>query len=497
MTAEIAILNKTAVALAADSAVTISAGQRDEKIYDSADKLFELSDKNPIGIMIYNGMSFLEVPLQSLIREFRHKGRRVQTIRAAAVDFLTFLDETARAAPKQVKDDGLRAIIVPLLDQIRSDTLKKFESQYANLTEGQWKALDTNASLSSLLTQTLEKQKSVLEARSIARFVGVPDGRAVAISNEVKVLIQEAVSATLPMATTEQAVVAAQVAHLAITKDLLSRGRTGVVIAGFGANELFPTLISFEIDGAICGHLKYVETNYVDIDRQGPRAKVLPFAQREMVERFLYGLDNFNQKKIVDFAAATIPSIRLEIFKTIEISDPAERATLEETIKAAEKAFLEGLNKHAFEKIQANSQADIENMVEFMPKPELAKMAEALVNLTSIKRRVSRGMETVGGPIDVAIISQSEGFVWVKRKHYFPPELNLRYAERVRLTAVKRQEEHDDRGPSKPRRAGKAGRGKPPTKGGEDNGVDGDAFRGGRDAAGNPRRIPGSEQDNG
>jgi hypothetical protein len=28
-------------------------------------------------------------------------------------------------------------------------------------------------------------------------------------------------------------------------------------------------------------------------------------------------------------------------------------------------------------------------MVEFMPKPELAKMAEALVNLTSIKRRVS------------------------------------------------------------------------------------------------------------
>lgn len=54
MTAEIAILNKDAIALAADSAVTISAGDKEEKTYDSADKLFELCRHNPIGVMIYN-----------------------------------------------------------------------------------------------------------------------------------------------------------------------------------------------------------------------------------------------------------------------------------------------------------------------------------------------------------------------------------------------------------------------------------------------------------
>ena len=32
--------------------------------------------------------------------------------------------------------------------------------------------------------------------------------------------------------------------------------------------------------------------------------------------------------------------------------------------------------------------------------------------------------ETVGGPIDVAVISKGDGFVWIKRKHYFKPELN-------------------------------------------------------------------------
>jgi len=47
MTAEIAILNKSAVALAADSAVTIAVGSKEEKIFDTADKLFELSDRDP------------------------------------------------------------------------------------------------------------------------------------------------------------------------------------------------------------------------------------------------------------------------------------------------------------------------------------------------------------------------------------------------------------------------------------------------------------------
>ena len=66
-------------------------------------------------------------------------------------------------------------------------------------------------------------------------------------------------------------------------------------------------------------------------------------------------------------------------------------------------------------------------MVYFMPKSDLAAMAESLVNLTSVKRRVSAETETVGGPVDVAVISKGEGFVWIKRKHYFDAELNPRF----------------------------------------------------------------------
>ena len=65
--------------------------------------------------------------------------------------------------------------------------------------------------------------------------------------------------------------------------------------------------------------------------------------------------------------------------------------------------------------------------VAFLPRDELAKLAESLINLTSVKRRMSTDSETVGGPADVAVITKGDGFVWINRKHYFDPKLNHQF----------------------------------------------------------------------
>jgi len=67
------------------------------------------------------------------------------------------------------------------------------------------------------------------------------------------------------------------------------------------------------------------------------------------------------------------------------------------------------------------------NVVSILPKDELAFMAESLVKLTSFKRRVTMETETVGGPIDVAVISKGDGFIWIKRKHYFKSSENPQF----------------------------------------------------------------------
>ena len=95
---------------------------------------------------------------------------------------------------------------------------------------------------------------------------------------------------------------------------------------------------------------------------------------------------------------------------------------------------IDAINKLLTNKMnEMNDEMDLRKQKSLMPmvdmlghlqKDELAEMAESLVNLTVFKQKMSKGPESVGGPIDVAVISKGDGFVWVKRKHYFKPELN-------------------------------------------------------------------------
>ena len=57
-------------------------------------------------------------------------------------------------------------------------------------------------------------------------------------------------------------------------------------------------------------------------------------------------------------------------------------------------------------------------------------MAEALVELTSLRRKVDSTLQSVGGPTDVALISKGDGFIWIKRKHYFDMNLNHDFINR-------------------------------------------------------------------
>ena len=440
MTAEIAILNKSAIALAADSAVTIQSGNREEKTYDSADKLFELCYHNAIGVMVYNGLSFAEVPLQTLIKRFRSETGKFEKVEDAARHFLEYLNSFGAKSPKRVKDDSIKRLVFPILDRIEKRFQSRFQQKVLEHTK-QAAPPDFNALIETTLDEVIATFERIWGSRKDAQFVG---GDGPADVEGFNAILAELIEAQLALANDDQRKRLLSIAKLVLQKDLLSDGLTGIVIAGFGTNELFPTLISFEIDGMVGNRLKYSQTNLVDIDRNGPKARVIPFAQKEMVDRFLYGLDDEIERLITAFCTRTAPDIRKAIVDSLEYDDQADKESFEKSVRAAEEAFVEGLRTKAFHEIRTSSQAAIDGLIEFMPKPELAKMAEALVNLTSIKKRVSRGMDTVGGPIDVAVISQAEGFVWVKRKHYFPADLNPRYLRRVDQYAEQNKELRND-----------------------------------------------------
>jgi hypothetical protein len=203
---------------------------------------------------------------------------------------------------------------------------------------------------------------------------------------------------------------------------------TGVVIAGFGTSEMFPKIASYLVEGVFDKKVKkFFNEAKSNIQNENFVTTIVPFAQDEMVWTFISGIDpDINQ-----FASTFLTNI----FKKYPESLSAEDLGIEEdALENARKKLLEDGNKlledfqnEIIEFQRKNNSQPIIDMVGVLPKDELAAMAESLVNLTVFKRKVSKSVETVGGPIDVAIISKGDGFIWVKRKHYFKPELNQHF----------------------------------------------------------------------
>src|SRR3990172_27738 len=207
------------------------------------------------------------------------------------------------------------------------------------------------------------------------------------------------------------------------SKDRFARNCSGLVIAGFGEEETFPALVSFTIEAKVNNNLKYKKENDAAINMDLSSC-IIPFAQSEMVAMFIEGVDPLYNKIISDYLSEYFKKYPDSIVDSIENVDADRKEEFSKKLKEIGLSILSDFNNRLQDYRQANHINPILNAVSVLPKDKLAAMAESLVNLTSFKRRISLDAETVGGPIDVAVISKGDGFIWIKRKHYFKPELN-------------------------------------------------------------------------
>ena len=89
--------------------------------------------------------------------------------------------------------------------------------------------------------------------------------------------------------------------------------------------------------------------------------------------------------------------------------------------------FVDRMNKSIKGLMFDNYTKNLIQTVANLGKEDMANMAESFISLTSLVRRMSPHEETVGGPVDVAVISKGDGFIWINRKHYFKPEFNPQF----------------------------------------------------------------------
>ncbi|HHT9113173.1 MAG TPA: hypothetical protein ACFYD0_07610 [Candidatus Wunengus sp. YC65] len=201
---------------------------------------------------------------------------------------------------------------------------------------------------------------------------------------------------------------------------------SGVVIAGFGERDTFPSLESFHLEGIANNKLKYKNYKSAKIDFT-VSASIIPFAQREMVDTFMEGIDPDYRIIEESYLSQIFNNYAGIVIESMRKYDDKERKKLKEKLMIVTNEILKDINKKFENYREEKHIRPVTSVVSMLPKDELAAMAEALVSLTSFKRKVTMGSETVGGPIDVAVISKGDGFVWIKRKHYFKAELNPQF----------------------------------------------------------------------
>ena len=108
MTAEIAIMNRGAIALAADSAVTIRSYDG-TKIYNTVSKLFRLSKHMPVGIMLFGKADILGLPWETIIKEYRKflVAQKFDTLEEYAKNFLGFVENNDLFFPEDRQIESL------------------------------------------------------------------------------------------------------------------------------------------------------------------------------------------------------------------------------------------------------------------------------------------------------------------------------------------------------------------------------------------------------
>jgi hypothetical protein len=422
MTAVVGILNKQAVAIAADSAVTIE-GNNGRKIFNKANKVFTLSKYHPVAIMIHNAASFMTTPWEVIIKIYRRQlGDTVFTQMQEYVnDFIEFLRAKTFFTDVQMQlaflEDFSRMIINTVIDEagkanplLLNDPTEGNRAQFLQLVAEKAAGIMANFAGNEPCPEYDNYTFEEFTAYSQATIDGIIQQR---FANNGFTLSPELDDALRRLVFT-----------ILKAKESITN-YTGLIFAGFGEDEIYPQLIPINISMVVNDRLRYYrdDPRIASISNMN-NAAICPFAQTDVIDTILTGVDPTLDNIYLNNFAALFSKYNNEILAIVGNSNPQLAAQIQALNIDVLLNEYRGMNERIK---RLNHIQPLLDAVGTLSKEDLAEMAESLIYLTYLKRRITFAEESVGGPVDVAVISKGDGLVWIKRKHYFRPELNQHF----------------------------------------------------------------------
>lgn len=382
MTCNVALLNRFGAALATDSAVSqlrhLDSGEEVAKVFHGSRKLFRLHPDLPVGVLVHGRTDLMGRPWESFLGTFRATlpaggfpaledyarafFRHVEVQPGLFPEALQSRDfaETVEAYVRQV----LLSPLEKALPGKPSDDLKAARRAFQAILESdlaEWREVPELVGFGEAYGREVVRRYGLPPRTGWPEILGFPPGRSIAEGLE-------------------------EVAcHLYSKQWIWPGDRSGIVFAGYGREEFFPSLHAYQAGTVARDRLRlFPERTQATSDRQ--EALVCPFGQTEAIDLFFQGIPDGILAHLRDALHEAVPADRAE-------------GILEE---------LSGL-------IQRTEWEPLFSAIAGMPGGELAQLAGTLVEFAALRSHLSAGAETVGGPVTVALLTKGEGFTWIRQ----------------------------------------------------------------------------------
>lgn len=419
MTAIVGFMNKHGVAIAADSAVTFG---NTHKVVNTGNKIFALSKYAPVGIATYGNAAFMETPWELVIKLYRRQlGKKKYNSLEKYIDsFLLFLHKNNFFISKETEKRVLRNRAVDFYNICIRQS--KDRAGYSEEQACEFLRIELEECLAHNAADKLN-QFSEMKKCSKKKLLSDLQKEFAAMVPQTPLLADNKAIQDLFLSTFYQY----------LTVYVRHQSDSGLVFFGYGEKEIYPAMINIVVADSFGTFLRYkrIEGSSRRITPNGASACVTPYAQVDVAQTIIRGINPSFWNIINASVLQVLDNYRNFIFSKLQkdpINDPlANELQKLDHVKGAQQFVNQATNEFRqqyTDKLLAT--------VAHLSKEDMAKLAESLVELTSLVRRMSPEEETVGGPVDVAVVSKGDGFIWIKRKHYFDPQMNINFLNNYR-----------------------------------------------------------------
>ncbi|MGJ5008413.1 hypothetical protein ACQR05_11620 [Bradyrhizobium oligotrophicum] len=416
MTSEICVMNRHSLVLAADSAATVSRwenGKKEERYFKGSNKIFQLSDAEPVGIMIYDSADLQRIPWEIVVKSFRAQlgATSFATIREYGLRFFGFIEAHRGLFPQTYLDE----LLIENVDQIMIRFLTMINEDDRVRSAG-----DSDAAILEAKKESLND--FVVLTKAFDLVAPLEENDILNAHEKYSERLQKEAETNLQLFSQGAALDVAILVDLGLQalfrRPKLFLPETGIVIAGYGTRDYFPSYVEFSCLGFVADRLCSTENgDHAITPRDSGFFKA--FATTAMADTFTMGFG----PDVYALVQSHLRKVLHEFADRIAAEVGAAVPNVEILVNEMVAAHTDRWTGDVFEK----HGRPLRRVIGSLPTDELAELAETLVMLESLKEKVTRPSESVGGPIDVAIITKHEGFVWAKRKLYFDPKLNSRF----------------------------------------------------------------------